>query len=296
MVDQGFSELLTGWRQDLVSDFGLDLLDPGALTVGRLRDAILQGPFLDPHRVIAVRSLPARKADAMALALRDIPDTSWVLLSVVGPLKASGALRQAVVAAGGVVKDCPPLKKRELEEWIRERARLHGLPPQVAATVGRTTNPNLGVMESELLKLAAYQASGAKLDQAALADLLVGDRQDDIFRLTDNLLPSATPAAWRALESLLQTESPTGIAYRIARHVSLVLEVGTHRSQGLGLAAVQGQMREHPYVIQKAYELGARVSLERLEGSLGALLDYEWRVKSGQIDAEWGLRSLLAQL
>ncbi|MGH7860935.1 MAG: DNA polymerase III subunit delta, partial [Candidatus Dormibacteraceae bacterium] len=194
------------------------------------------------------------------------------------------------------VKDCPPLKKRELEEWIRERVRLHGLPPPVAATVGRATNPNLGVIESELLKLAAYQAGGAKLDQAALADLLVGDRQEDIFRLTDNLLPSATPAAWRALDSLLQTESPTGIAYRIARHVSLVLEVGTHRSQGLSLAAVQGQMREHPYVIQKAYELGARVSLEGLEGSLGALLDYEWRVKSGQIDADWGLRSLLAQL
>jgi DNA polymerase III delta subunit len=55
-------------------------------------------------------------------------------------------------------------------------------------------------------------------------------------------------------------------------------------------------MREHPFVVQKAYEAARDTTVERLEAGLNALLTYEWEVKSGQIDAEWGLQAALAKL
>jgi DNA polymerase III delta subunit len=55
-------------------------------------------------------------------------------------------------------------------------------------------------------------------------------------------------------------------------------------------------MREHSFVVQKAYDAARSTDAERLEAGLRALLDYEWEVKSGQIDAELGLQVALARI
>jgi DNA polymerase III delta subunit len=49
-------------------------------------------------------------------------------------------------------------------------------------------------------------------------------------------------------------------------------------------------------VIQKAYDAAKGADPERLEAALRAIRDYEWEVKSGQIDAELGLEVLLTRL
>ena len=75
-----------------------------------------------------------------------------------------------------------------------------------------------------------------------------------------------------------------------------VLEVKTRQLRGESLPEMQGQMREHPFVVQKAFDAARSVTPDQLEAGLRALLDYEWEVKSGQIDAEAGLLAVLAKL
>ncbi|MBO0709243.1 MAG: hypothetical protein J2P44_12845, partial [Candidatus Dormibacteraeota bacterium] len=169
-----------------------------------------------------------------------------------------------------------------------------GLAPPAGAQVARMVRPDLGVIDSELRKLAAYQASGNRVDERAIRELVVGDRPDDIFRLTDNLLPHPTPEAWRVARQLLDRENPTLIAYRLARHLSLVLEARARQDRGEPLSAAQSEMSEHPFVVQKAYDAARQTPPEDLERGLRVLLTYEWEVKSGQIDAEWGLFNALA--
>jgi DNA polymerase III delta subunit len=55
-------------------------------------------------------------------------------------------------------------------------------------------------------------------------------------------------------------------------------------------------MSEHRFVLQKAYDAAKDADPERLEAALRAIRDYEWEVKSGQVDAELGLDVLLARL
>ncbi len=288
--------VLREWCQDLVSDFGFEAIDPSGLTMERLRDAVLQGPFLDPARVVAVRSIPGRRADGLAAALLEVPDTTRLLLAVQGRLGAASKLVKAVAATGGRTREFPPLKGRALQDWIFGRVKEHGLPAAAGAALVRLSRPDLGVLDSELRKLAAYRAGGNELDRAAINELVVAGRQDDIFRLTDQLLPRPTAEAWRVCAALLDRESPTTIAYRLARHLSLVLEVRTRQDRGESLAQMQAAMREHPFVVQKAAEAARATPAGRLESGLRALLDYEWEVKSGQIDAQLGLEATLARL
>ena len=298
LAEEEAKRVLDAWRSELVSDFGYEALDPGALNAAKLRDAVRQMPFLDPFRIVAVRSVPVRRAEGLAAGLIEIPDTTRVLLTVSGRLGAGNALAKAVTAADqGLTREFPRLKARSLSDWASDRARLLGLPPSIAPMVLRSSPADLGILDSEMRKLAAYHAAGFPLDRDALAALLAGGHEEEVFRLTDNLLPRPSGDAFRVARSLVRSgESPTVLAYRVSRQLAMVLAVRARRDRGESLAEIQAAMSEHPFRIQKAFEAAGSVDSARLEEGLKALLDYEWEVKSGQLDAELGLDGVLARL
>ena len=297
LVDERARATLDEWRKELVSDFGEDTVEGQGLTPSRLQDAILQAPFLDPYRVVYARMAAAARAEALAPAVAEIPATTRLLITVAGRVSAAGKLAKAFIAAGGTVEEMQPLKGRALSEWAARRAADHGLTPAIAAQVVRVTPPDLSIVDSELRKLAAYKASGAKLTPEAVAELLAGGREDEIFKLTDNLLPHPNADALKIARSLTRGGlQPTSVAYRMARHVALVLQVRARQDRGESLSEVQEKMSEHRFVLQKAYDAAKDADPERLEAALRAIRDYEWEVKSGQVDAELGLDVLLARL
>ena len=298
LAEQEAARVLADWRAGLVSDFGFEAMDPVGLSAARLRDAILQAPFLDPWRVVAVRGIAANRADPLAAALGEVPETTRLLLLVNGRLAATGKLVKAFAALpGAAVREYPRLRGRKLADWAVARGRELGLPVAAAALVPPVTPPELAVIDAELRKLADYQAAGGKLDRDTVRELLAGGREDEIFALTDALLPHPGAAAFKAVRSLVRGGgNPTTIGFRIARHLSLVLEVRSRAERGQSLADVQAEMKEHPFVLQKAYDFASGTTAEHLEAALRACLDYEWEVKSGQIEAEAGLDALLARL
>ncbi len=298
LVDEEARRVLARWRKDLVSDFGYEALDPGGLNVGRLRDSLQQSPFLDPYRVIALRQVAPSRADSLAAAFTGVADTTRAVVTVNGRLGAASKLAKAISALPtGQVRELPRLKGRKVSEWAAQRARELGLAPNIGAAVVQASPADLGVIDSELRKLAAFQDGGGRLDPATLRDLLAGGREEDVFRLTDQLFPRPSAGAFRAARSLLEAgASPTTIAWRIARQLSLVLEVKARQERGEGLAVIQAGMREHPFVIQKAFDSAHALSEQTLESGLRAVLAYEWEVKSGQIEADSGLEGLLARL
>jgi DNA polymerase-3 subunit delta len=298
LIDEAARGTLQAWKASLVSDFGFETLEGTGLTAGRLQDSILQMPFLDPYRAVFARMVPANRAESMAPALADMPPTTRLLITVAGRLSPSNKLVKAVTSAHGTAQEMQHLKGRALSDWTTRRAtEVHGLTPAIAAQVVRVTPPDLSVVDSELSKLAAYKASGSKLTNEAVTELLAGGREDEIFKLTDNLLPHPTPQALQIARGLTRGGlQPTSVAYRMARHVALVLEVRARQDRGESLQRVQDDMTEHRFVVQKAYDAAQNADPDRLEAALRAIRDYEWEVKSGQIDAELGLEVLLTRL
>jgi DNA polymerase-3 subunit delta len=297
LVEEKAHTTVDGWRSELVSDFGYERLEGQGLTPARLQDSVLQGPFLDPYRVVAVTMVPPARAEGLAPALGEIPATTRLVITIAGRLGGANRLAKAITAAGGTVEEMAHLKGRALSEWVAKRAAEHGLTPAIAAQVVRVTPPDLTVIDSELNKLAAYKESGSKLSSEVVNELLAGGREDEIFKLTDNLLPHPTPEALRIARGLARGGmQPTSVAWRMARHIALVLEVRARQERGESLSDVKLGMSEHPFVVQKAYDSAKDFDSDGLEAALRAIRDYEWEVKSGQIDPELGLEVLLTRL
>ena len=177
LVDEKARATLDEWRGELVSDFGLETLEGAGLASPRLQDAVLQAPFLDPYRVVFARMIPANRAESLAPAVAEIPPTTRLLITVAGRISASSKLAKAINTAGGQVEEMVHLKGRALGDWATRRAvERHGLTPGIAAQVVRVTPPDLSVIDSELTKLAAYKASGAKLTSEAITELLAAEK------------------------------------------------------------------------------------------------------------------------
>jgi DNA polymerase-3 subunit delta len=298
LVDEKARRTVEEWRSELVSDFGLETMEGAGLAPARLQDAVLQAPFLDPYRVVFARMVPANRAEGLAAAITEIPPTTRLLMTVAGRLGSTNKLVKAIIAAGGQAEEMQHLNHRGLSDWTSRRAiEVHGLTPNIAAQVVRVSPPDLSVIDSELTKLAAYKASGSKLTPEVVTELLAGGREGEIFRLTDNLLPRPNALALETARSLTQSGmQPTSVAYRMARHIALVLEVRARQDRGESLSKVQEDMREHRFVVQKAFDAAQQASPDRLEGALRLIRDYEFEVKSGQVDAELGLDVLLTRL
>src|SRR5207245_3218720 len=166
---------------------------------------------------------------------------------------------------------------RALTEWTTKRATDLDLTPSIAAQVVRVTPPDLTIIDSELNKLAAYKTSGHKLTTDVITELLAGGREDEIYRLTDNLLPHPSPQALDIARNL--TRSGVGgtlIAYRMARHIAMVLEVKARQERGESLSQVQNEMTEHRFVVQKAFDAAQQATSDGLEQALKRIRDYEW--------------------
>ena len=297
LVEEKARGLISDWQRELVSDFGFEPIDAAGLNVARLQDAVLQAPFLDPYRVVWVRGVAPQRAEGLAPALVSVPATTRLLITVAGRLSTSNKLVKAAIAAGGRAEESARLKGRVLGDWTARRAEELGLSRQIAVMVTRVTQPDLAIIDSELNKLAAYKASGSPLTTDVVGELLAGGREDEIFKLTDNLLPRPTAQAWPVARNIARSGiQPTSIAYRMARHLALVLEVRARQERGESLSAIQAGMTEHSFVVQKAFDVARDVNPDRLEAALRAIRDYEWEVKSGQVDAELGLEVLLTKI
>ena len=298
LVDERARSVLDGWRAELISDFGIETIEGGTATPAKVQDAVLQAPFLDPYRVVFIRMVPANRAEGLAASFGRVPATTRLLITAGGRLGSGNKLVKAISTAGGAVEEMPRLKGRPLSDWASRRAvEKHGLTSGIGTQVVRASPPDLGVIDSELTKIAAYKASGARLSAEVVAELLAGGREDEIFRLTDNLLPRPTPQALQIARNLTRSGlQPTSVAYRMARHYALVLEVKARQERGESLPEIQEQVPEHRFVVQKAYDAAQQANADQLEGALGKIRDYEWEVKSGQVDADLGLDVLLTRL
>jgi DNA polymerase-3 subunit delta len=191
--------------------------------------------------VLVVRNAETLDDDAEARVLALLPALgaggSLILVA-----KDAGKMRRlaAACAKAGAVVALPGLPERDPRaahpwvEWLARRAGVQIAPAAVSELCERCGG-SLGVLASELEKLALHAGVGKRIDVAHVDAVVPATRMHEVYELTNKLAAGDKRGASAMLRRILaEGEPPVRLLAFLASNVRGALHVAELREQGLG--------------------------------------------------------------
>ena len=267
-------------------------------------------PFLDASRVLVVREwglLSGKRAkgaevERAAASVGQLPDSTQLVLIAHTPVAPGNPIYRAVAAAErdrrARIQRFDEPRPSERAGWVRRLAEERGLtiaPAAVRLLLDRV-QPDLGLLDQEVAKLALYVSPATRINEEAVLALGSGSREDEIFALTDALGFGPPGQVAVVLQSLLEAgREPTYLLYALVQHWRRLFMARVARDRGESVASLQSRMSDHPFVVEKAYRQAEAYSAEELERGLRDLLRIEEQIKLGELDARLALEGFVLE-
>lgn len=268
-------------------------------------------PFLSPKRLVIVRGLLGRfemrgrgRGGAKALGpwaafaegLRSLPETT-VLVFIDGDVGASNPLLKALRPPAGV-REFKRLPQAQLAGWIIERAAGHGvaLEARAVATLAALVGPDLGLLDSELQKLAVY-ANGERVTEADVRSLVSAAREPSVFAMADAVVEGRTRDAADLVQRLLvDGEAPQYLLAMIARQYRLLLRTRDALDRGVRAPEIGARLQVQGFVAQRLLQQAPAYFIEALRRAYRRVLEADLSIKRGIYDEETALQLLVQEL
>lgn len=301
--------------QSGLGDVNVAKLDGSEVSFAELTATCSTVPFLAETRVVAVKGLldkfepgdfRRRRSEPRDRSLGDWsglaeflpnmpPSTDLVFLD--GRLSAGNPLLSAVRPLAEV-HTFPLPSGRELQRWIQERARKHGIEiqPRAIATLADTIGRNVRVIDSELQKLALY-AEGRSISHEDVSELVSYAREANIFAAVDAVIEARPGDAIRMMQKILDNGRPASyLITMVARQVRFLILAKDLKAGGLNQADIGRRLSISGYPLTKTLEQERRFTHERLVEIHRRLLDADISIKTGKSDEQSALEMLVADV
>lgn len=327
----GLSEELARLRAIMAEDdpamaeLNTSLLDGDRLTLGELRHACDAIPFMTDRRLVVVKGLLSRLSpggrgagqaatggeepaanralrDDLAAYLPNLPPTTRLVFVEDRELPSSHPILKVAQAEGkkenAFVRLCKKPKDWELPNWIRQRVRSKGgnIDSEATEVLAALVGSDLRLLDQELDKLLIY-TDGQPVTAQDVRLLVSRSRETSIFDLVDNVGRRETGRALRLLHHLLdEGEPPPYLLAMLARQVRILIQVSELQAQGLTLDEMAKRLKLHPFVVKKGMAQAQNFELPQLEEAHQRLVETDWSIKRGDVEAVVALDMLVVGL
>jgi DNA polymerase-3 subunit delta len=211
--------------------------------------------------------------------------------------RTTDAIREAVAAAGGQIREFGALTRDRMERWIDARASELGV--RMGPGAARLLAERVGayVREGDVDRRQQSQLANAELEKLALYRAGGVASREDVATLVPEAVPGSmwgfldAVSARRArdaavlAERLLADGMPLPvIVSQLHRRLRELVEVREHLSSGTKPAQLVRAMGMQPYRAQKLAEQAASWRLPELESALDGLLELDLVTKGIALD------------
>ena len=302
-VDLDARRWLAGARSAALTDLDVEVIEQPARLDG-LRRSLTEVPFLAERRHVLVRDPPqlvergrrgGGTADELASILEERAPTTAVCIVVHGRVAPASPVIASLRRAGGRVVERAELRGRDLRAWVDARIASLGLrlPRAAVEHLIRVSAGDLGVVDSEVAKLAAY-AGGRPLELDEARRLIAGSETVDVWDVVERLLTPPHARGPAAVEALLAD----GVAVQyissvMAGQLRDVLRVHELGRAGTRASEVASRLGLPPWRAERLVRWASVTTGDMLEGWVRALHHLDAEVKQGRLDDAAALRSLL---
>lgn len=284
-----------------------------SISFDALRNAAQAAPFLAKRRLVTVKnankvfSTEASK-DRFLDFLDQVPaSTGLVLLEIHDQTKDELRkwerhwLPKWAAKAGGhaYVREFFLPKGAQMAAWIRDKTRELGgeLQPQAAAYLAQLVGTDKEAALQEIEKLLAYAAYRRPVEAADVALIsLPSGEQGDFFALVDSLVGGNSARAMEMLEALLLERDHIMLFFSLVGHFRLLIQARELVETGRGNVDISKELNIHPYRAEKLAAQARRFKMETLEAIYQRLLDLDEQIKTGKIESDLAMETLVAGL
>jgi len=205
---------------------------------------------------------------------------------------ASGVLRDAVAAAGGLVRELPALTRERMEAWLPTRAAELGvrLGPGAAQALAQRVGAYVRegdvdrrrrseLANGELEKLALYRPNG-EISRADIEELVPEAIPGSTWAFLDAIAARQAGLAASTAERLLAGGAPMPVLVgQIHRRLRDLILVREHLDAGTRNAELVKAMKMQPFRAQKLAEQANMWTADALVDALGGLVELDLRSK-----------------
>src|SRR5436190_21292934 len=310
LVDRAARDLLLPLRAGLTLEFNYEDIQAEALNADAFAEKAGTLPFIDALRVLVLRDwgLLAGKRDKGAGAeraaayLEGTPDSTHLVLVAHALVAPSNPIFKVVAAMErdkrARIQRYEPPRRSDRAGWVRKLAEERGLSitPAAVRLLLERSQPDLRLLDQEIVKLAIYALPSTRIDEDAVRALVSDTREDEIFALTDALSSPRPGEVAGVLQSLLDAgREPTWLLYTLVSHWRRLLQARAVRDRGGTVADLQARLSEHPCVLEKAFRQEADYSAAELDRGFHELLKLEEQIKLGELDARLAVEGFILE-
>ncbi|MBX4190243.1 DNA polymerase III subunit delta [Candidatus Parcubacteria bacterium] len=196
-------------------------------------------------------------------------------------------------AAGNLIRKFDYLEGAELERWVKAEIKKRNLSIQTTAfrnLFSRVGKESIQWMQA-LDVLANY---GGTITPVEVDRLIHAQQESNIFEFVDAVALKDRPKAFSLLyRELALGRDPYYILSMIAYQLRTMLMVGDSTARGLPAPLIAKKTGLHPFVIKKMSNAITRYKVEDLKLAFSRLSDLDLGAKSGNLDLQDALFSLV---
>lgn len=207
------------------------------------------------------------------------------------------------------VQEFKPLSNTETANWIKREVEARGgnISLRSANILAGLVGNDLWQISNDIDKLISYrqaqsrQLSGAEtaveINSGDIAAMAKGKFDENIFALTDAISQKNKPEAIRLLEEELDNGlAETVLLHMITRQFRILLQVKEALALGQSARKIAGELKLHPFVVQKSANQARNFSLEFLKSVFSHLIKLDRRLKTGQGELRADLALVIAKI
>ncbi|GAB4578728.1 MAG: hypothetical protein Fur0022_14640 [Anaerolineales bacterium] len=282
-------------------------LEGRGFSLAELQRAVSAMPFLASRRmVVAVHPIGQLRSQADRQKFTELldqlpPTTALVILEE--PLKEDHWLLKWAQKAGDRVwiraKNLP--KGPELVKWIRAQARARGgdFTPEAASHLAVLVADDNRLASTEIDKLLAYVNYKRPVDIDDVELLTPDNQPGDVFKMVDAIGSRQGKLALKMLHKLLSENEPILLFSMIVRQFRFLIwtkEMLNRNATQREIAEVLKSQRVRDFVVPKLIQQCRNFELDTLDNIYRRLAEIDERVKTGKIEWETALDTLIVGL
>jgi DNA polymerase-3 subunit delta len=288
------------------ADMNTTRLEAPSLTLDSLTTAAKASPFLAPRRLVIARGTvktfqTQEQKTRLTSLLDELPETTALVIAENPGLDEKNWLVKWAKAAGGraQVRTFQLPEGAQFASWIRERAKARGgeFQPQAAAALAQRIGGDKFAAEAEIEKLLAFAnyARPVTAEDVGEISLSLGEH-GDFFGLIDALGSGNGSRAMKELRSLMEERELIVLYFSLVGHFRALLQAREYLDRKQTEAQLASAMNVKPFRAQKLMSQARRFPKGGLEQIYKRLLDMDEKVKSGEMDYELAMETLVAGL